>query len=245
MFLVGGMRVNKFHDIFLDLEKKILEGDFLPGTLLPSEKQLVEQYSVSRETIRKALNLLINAGYIQKQQGKGSIVLDFQRFSFPISGVISYKELQQSQNMKSITKVVELEEEKVGRTLARLTGWSEGDLVWRLVRQREIDNEVVIIDIDYLLKDIVPELSKAQAEDSIYEYLENTLDLVISYAQKEITVEPLTDRDRELMTLHGDTHVVVVRSVVSLENTKCFEYTESRHRLDKFKFVDFARRRKV
>jgi GntR family trehalose operon transcriptional repressor len=239
------MTLNKFHDIFLELEKGILEGVYQPGTLLPSENQLVEQYSVSRETIRKALNLLINAGYIQKKQGKGSIVLNVRKFDLPISGVISYKELQQAQKMQSITRVVELAEDQVSESLAQLTGWTQNAPIWRLVRQREIDGEVVIVDIDYLLKEIIEELPKERAEDSIYDYFENDLGLAISYAQKEITVEPITEADQRLMTLDKDTHVVVVRSVVCLEDTRCFEYTESRHRLDKFKFVDFARRRKA
>ncbi|MHC5228493.1 trehalose operon repressor [Enterococcus sp. LJL99] len=237
--------MNKFHEIFLNLEKDILDGTYQPGTLLPSENQLVEQHGVSRETVRKALNLLINAGYIQKKQGKGSIVLNIRKFDLPISGVISYKELQEAQHMKSVTKVVELKEEQVNSSLSFLTGWQEGAAVWRLVRQREIDGEVVIVDIDYLLKEIIEELPKDRAADSIYDYFENDLNLAISYAQKEITVEPITFEDQKLMDLDRDTHVVVVRSVVSLEDTRCFEYTESRHRLDKFKFVDFARRRKA
>lgn len=235
--------MNKFHDIFLELEKGILEGDYPHGTLLPSENQLAERYSVSRETIRKALNLLINAGYIQKKQGKGSIVLNVRKFDLSISGVISYKELQKAQQICSVTRVVELTEEKASKTLARLTGWKKGAAVWRLVRQREIDGEVVIVDIDYLLKEIIHELPEDRAADSIYDYFENDLGLAISYAQKEITVEAVTEEDQRLMDSKEDTHVVVVRSVVSLEDTRCFEYTESRHRLDKFKFVDFARRR--
>ncbi|MGK0552101.1 trehalose operon repressor [Enterococcus faecalis] len=237
--------MNKFHDIFLELEQQIVAGQFLPGDLLPSENQLVEKYSVSRETIRKALNLLINAGYIQKKQGKGSIVLNFKKFNFPISGVTSYKELQKSQNIKSVTKVVELEEIPVSKKLASLTGWQAGVPVWRLVRQREISGEVDILDIDYLLKAIIPELPQERAADSIYDYFENDLQLAISYAQKEITVEPVTEEDLRLMGKSVGDHVVVVRSVVNLEDTRCFEYTESRHRLDKFKFVEFARRRKL
>ena len=60
---------------------------------------------------------------------------------------------------------------------------------------------------------------------------------------KNLFVEPATKEDKEIMTLHGDTHVVVTRSEVHLEDTTLFQFTESRHRLDKFKFVDFARRR--
>ncbi len=100
--------MNKFKEIFLDLEQKILTKVYPPHTLLPSEKQLIDIYGASRETIRKALNLLRNAGYIQKKQGKGSIVLDFSRFDFPISGLTSFKELQDTQNILNETTVVTL-----------------------------------------------------------------------------------------------------------------------------------------
>ena len=77
----------------------------------------------------------------------------------------------------------------------------------------------------------------------MYDYIENKLGLTISYARKEFIVEPATKEDRELMSLHSDSHVVVTRSEVHLEDTTLFQYTESRHRLDKFRFVEFARRR--
>lgn len=235
--------MNKFHDIFLDLETDILKGKFLPGALLPSENQLVAQYGVSRETIRKALNLLIHAGYIQKMQGKGSIVLATHKFDFPISSVTSYQELVELQHIQSETRVISLEETTANQTLAQATGWALGAPVWKLVRQRNIQGEAVILDIDYLLKAIIPILPKEQAEHSIYRYFEEDLGLQISYAQKKITVEPIRAEDQKWLSLRHDTHVVVIRSVVSLEDTRCFEYTESRHRLDKFQFVDFARRR--
>lgn len=237
--------MNKFNEIFLDLEKKILANEYPPHTLLPSENQLIKIYGVSRETIRKALNLLTNAGYIQKKQGKGSIVLDLNRFDFPISGLTSYKELQKTQAIPSQTIVHTLEETTIPQKLSELTGWPAGEAVWQLIRQRKIDGEVVILDKDYLLKSVIPELPKERAEDSIYDYFENDLKLEIAYAQKEITVESANKEVRELMELPEEEHVVVVRSLVYLEDTRCFEYTESIHQLDKFRFVEFARRRKA
>lgn len=236
--------MNKFTEIFLDLEKRILAGEFPPQTLLPSENQLIKIYGVSRETIRKALTLLTNAGYIQKKQGKGSIVLDLNRFEFPVSGLTSYKELQENQHIPSETIVVELGEVLIRQKLHEITGWEKGAEAWKLIRQRKIDGEVVILDKDFLLREIVPTLPKERAQDSIYNFFENDLGLEIAYAQKEITVEMANEEMLELMDLHDDTHVVIVRSLVYLEDTRCFEYTESVHRLDKFRFVEFARRRK-
>lgn len=235
--------MNKFQDIFNDLEQKILDNEYKPNSLLPSEHQLMEIYDVSRETVRKALAMLINVGYIQKKQGKGSIVLDTHKLNFPVSGLTSYQELQQSQNINSQTIVVHLEEIEVSSQMAELTMWPVGAPAWEVIRQRKINDEVVILDKDILLKEIVPVLPFEKAEDSLYRYFENELDLKISYAQKEITVDQITVEDKHYMDLQKDTHVVAIRSLVYLEDTRCFEYTESRHRLEKFKFNDFARRR--
>ena len=65
---------------------------------------------------------------------------------------------------------------------------------------------------------------------------------MISYSKKIISVDRATTMDQSYMDLGSDTHVVVVRGYVHLEDTTLFQYTESRHRLDKFQFVDFARR---
>ncbi|MER2174455.1 MAG: trehalose operon repressor [Carnobacterium sp.] len=235
--------MSKFNEIFLDLEAAILNQRFISGDLLPSENELVKTYNVSRETIRKALNLLLEKGYIQKIQGKGSIVLDIKRFDFPVSGLTSYKELQDAQNMNSQTIVVSNGLLPVSEELANHLNLSVGTPVLYLERLRKVHGEVVIIDKDYLLTSIVPSIPNESAEDSLYHYIEQTLDLSIGYAQKEITVDPITEEDKRLMDLQEDTHVVVVRSDVYLEDTTLFQHTESRHRLDRFRFVDFARRR--
>ena len=84
---------NKYLTIYKELANHIKNGKYKPNDLLPSETELMKAYNVSRDTIRKSLNILTQEGYIQKAQGKGSFVLDINRFSFPVSGVVSFKEL--------------------------------------------------------------------------------------------------------------------------------------------------------
>ena len=238
--------MNKFKEIFADLEQKILNGVYPANTLLPSESQMMEKYHVSRETVRKALSLLRNAGYIQKKQGKGSIVLDLHRFDFPISGLTSFKELQDKFNMESQTEVISTKKIAVSPDLSEKTGWPVAAEVWKLVRRRLINGDPSIIDIDYLDASIIPTLPKDRVAESIYRYFEEDLGLEISYAQKEITVDTASKEIRDLLNLTlDDRHVVAVRSLVYLYDMRCFEYTESIHRLDKFRFVDFARRTKT
>ncbi|GEL66539.1 GntR family transcriptional regulator [Marinilactibacillus psychrotolerans] len=239
----GMDKVSKFHEIFLEIESAILNQTYKSGELLPSENELTKKYNVSRETIRKALTLLLENGYIQKKQGKGSIVLDVKRFNFPISGLTSYKELQDSQSIGSQTILIENRIASIPKHIAEFLKVSEATQVHTVIRARKLNDEVVILDKDYLLTSVIEELPDEEAENSLYHYIEHKLGLKIGYARKEFTVEPVTEEDRSLMSLHGDHHVVVTRSDVHLEDTRLFQYTESRHRLDKFRFVDFARRR--
>lgn len=229
--------------IYNSLEGSILKGQYAADEFLPSENQLVKQFHVSRDTIRKALNKLMANGYIQKIQGKGSLVLKRNQLRFPVSGLTSYKELQLSAGYQSQTRVVRLKKIRIDADLAKRTGFMLDDEVIVLTRIRQIDNSNIIIDHDLLLTSVVPYLDTEIAEDSIYNYFETKLGLTISFAEKEITVEPLTAEDHQYLDLNEqDNNIVVIRSRVFLANAQQFQYTESRHRADKFKFYDFARR---
>ncbi|MBU8907978.1 trehalose operon repressor [Desertibacillus haloalkaliphilus] len=237
------MKKNKYYKIFEEIATEIDKGEFPPRTMLPSEHDLSEQYSTSRETIRKALTLLSQNGYIQKVRGKGSIVLDRSKFNFPISGLVSFKEIADQLGNESKTIVHELQLISPDCYVSQQLNVSSKDEVWKVVRSRSIDGETIILDKDYFCRKVVPTLTKAICEHSIYEYLEKELGLTISFAKKEIVVEECTDEDRKYLDLRGYDHIVIVKNYVYLDDTTLIQYTESRHRLDKFRFVDFARRK--
>lgn len=56
------------------LRRRIEDGTYRKGDLLPSENELSALHMLTRPTVRKALELLLHEGFIQKQQGRGSIV---------------------------------------------------------------------------------------------------------------------------------------------------------------------------
>ncbi len=64
----------KYAQVVAEIKKRIEQGEYPPGSLLPSEHQLVADFGVSRPTIVKALSALRQDGWIDTQQGKGSFV---------------------------------------------------------------------------------------------------------------------------------------------------------------------------
>lgn len=64
----------KYQDIGETLITQILSGDFAVNSLLPTEKQLCEQYSISRHTAREALRYVDKTGLVERKQGSGTLV---------------------------------------------------------------------------------------------------------------------------------------------------------------------------
>ncbi|MFK4967329.1 trehalose operon repressor [Lactococcus garvieae] len=237
--------MKKYEIILRDLEKKIHEGRYPENELLPSENQLTVLYQTSRATVRQALKILEENGIIQRRHGFGSIVIPRERLMFPISGLTSFKELKDSLNFSSTTEILFFEKITVDKQLSELSFFEEGTQAFHILRRRNIDEQFVILDRDYILASAAPDMTREKVKPSLYAYLEDHVHLDISYAQKEITIDFVNDEDKTYLDLNPkDRHVVSVRSHVYLANNNVFQYTESRHQVDKFRFTEFSRRQK-
>ncbi len=66
----------KYEQIADHLRGRITEGEFSPGDLLPSGRDLCEQFGVSRATVIKAMDILRNDGVVTSRQGAGFTVVE-------------------------------------------------------------------------------------------------------------------------------------------------------------------------
>lgn len=64
----------RYYQVYVSLEERIRSGEFAPWTALPSERQLSQDYGVSRITIVKALDFLVRDNLIERQHGRGNYV---------------------------------------------------------------------------------------------------------------------------------------------------------------------------
>lgn len=231
----------KYVEIARELSERIMNGTYKANSYLPSESELQEEFSASRDTVRKALTLLDERKKIVKEKGKGSRVLPMDMVTFPTSGLTSFKELASLSNQKIETFVTRFEETRDPDIQHKLDLAPDQPAIY-IQRVRSYDGQRVILDENYMNPEIIPGLTKEIAADSLYEYIEKTLGKPVGFARKEITVEPVTAAQAKLLDLNGNSLLVVVRSFTYLDNGVLFDYSESRHRPDKFKFLDFSRR---
>lgn len=79
--------VKRSDEIVLRIKDRIVQGDYKPGDKLPSEKDLAQQYGVSRMSVREALAVLASAQLIEIRHGEGSFVqkADIAHFIPPLT----------------------------------------------------------------------------------------------------------------------------------------------------------------
>lgn len=69
----------KYFQLMEDLKEKILSGEIQAGDKLPSENELSKEYAISRQTVRKVLQILQNMGYIYAEHGRGTFCSELVR----------------------------------------------------------------------------------------------------------------------------------------------------------------------
>ncbi|WP_321972281.1 UTRA domain-containing protein [Paratractidigestivibacter sp.] len=234
-----------WQNIYRDLREDITDGTYPFQSLLPSEAVLTEHFSCSHNTLRKALATLAGEGLVQPIQGKGVRVIfrPRERALFEVGSIETFTESMARMGVEQITLVSTFEPVCADKALAQRTGFEEGTELLHVERLRTFGGEPAIRDNSYFLASAVEGLTKEVAAQSIYEYLEGTLGLGISQSMREITVEPATKRDYELLELLDGSYMAIMTNRVFTNDGIMFECTQSRHRPDFFVFHDVAHRK--
>lgn len=95
-----------YQDIADEIKRRILSGIYPVGNLIPTETNLEEEFSVSKITIRNAVELLVGEGYLEKKSGYGTKVISNSLFN-KLSKARSYSSLVKERGVLK-KKVVEL-----------------------------------------------------------------------------------------------------------------------------------------
>src|SRR5699024_5363780 len=114
------------------IREQIIEGKIEEMEFLPSEKQLMQKYSITRTTIRKAISELKQEGLVQQIQGKG-VYVKVKELKETVWNFHSFSDLAASYNKKPVTKVLKKEnilyENQMFLKLVRLRGFEMIDKV--------------------------------------------------------------------------------------------------------------------
>lgn len=140
-----------------DVRDSIAAGTYRPGLALPSERELMEQFSVSRVTIRRALKELVKETLIESRQGSGYIVRTATHLNQPLHRVTSFSEDCMARGLAPGSRLIS---RKCGRSNAEESAHfniPEGSEVLRVKRIRTGNGDPLLVECAALPASIAPE----------------------------------------------------------------------------------------
>ncbi|MFP7733321.1 GntR family transcriptional regulator [Priestia aryabhattai] len=229
--------VIKYKEIADRLEKEIQEGKFDQTKKLPTEEEMIKEFEVSRNTIRKAVTQLVNRGYIYQVQGSGMFLREESVTDYINLG--SLRGLTKDLKSKKVeTKILSLHVVEADELTAKGLRCAPETKLYYVKRLRIVDDEPFSIEISYFKKDVVPYLNEEIASSSIYSYLIDDLKLNIGFADKVINCEKTDEESAELLHIDPFDPALIIENTVCLTNGTIFEWSKSIFHFQKAKILN-------
>lgn len=216
-----------FERIYQNLEDRIKSGKIKIGERLPSEMELMREFSVSRQPVRFALDRLEVAGLIYRAQGRGSFVRE------RLAGF--GQELQALGHQVSV-RSLQMVERPADAVEAQMLEVKPGDPLIALRRLYYSDAEPLAI-FDIRLRPIIPLQGFQQKGDfrSFYELLRE-LGIELWNAKETVSAQLLSDEDAAILGVTPPAPALLIRRVACLPDGTPFEYAVYRVRADRYEY---------
>ncbi len=204
----GKSKIPQYKKLYEILRKHILSGVYKEGSLLPSENELCAVHNLTRPTVRHALEALVQHGFIQKKQGKGSIVRkppqDIGILS--ISGTASAisKRYLQTQILQKPTTIAWPEGFKFDITEAE----KDSGCIY-MERLRFVDGQPVFYDINHIPNINLPRFTSRSLENkSLFETLRDNYQIEVKGGEQKLKAIKADAKISKLLKIKKDDPVL-------------------------------------
>lgn len=153
-----------------DIIEDIKEGRLKAGDKILSERELCKKYSLSRMTVRQAINELVVEGMAESIKGKGTFVTKAQATQ---RNLRSFTDTVKSQGAVPTTKIIEFSTVNSLGSISKQLNLEKETKYYKVKRLRYADNEAVALETAYLPQEYCINLDKYDLTDSLYGILES------------------------------------------------------------------------
>jgi GntR family transcriptional regulator len=215
--IARGSKLPFYHQLYEILRAKIVRGEWLPGDIISPESELIEQYQVSRVTVRQALDILVNEGLIYRQQGRGTFVAH-PAVEQGLVRLINFTQDMCNRGFEPGTRVLFTALTPAPLDIAEKLQIEPGEEMACLERLRLADGEPMSIEKSHLIHRYCPGVLQHDfTTDSLREFLERTYGIRWAYARQVI---------RAILALPDLAHLLSVRPKSPLLYIERVSYTE-------------------
>jgi len=229
----------KYYQIYEKLLEKIQSGKYKENDRFPSDTELVKKFDVSRGTVREAVKMLINQGYLVREQGKGTFVT-YKKIEQTSDQLIGFSELMKRNNIKPDAKLLHKEIITPPEELKNRMHLSDenNDKVVHIIRVRYGDSLPLIIERSYFNYRLFnPIYDKDLANNSIFKLLYDHTDIRLGNAVQHIEAIIAKETEHEMLNIPIGTPLLLLKRLIQTSDGEYFQYSEDVYRSDRISFT--------
>ena len=239
------MKVDKIEEYILE---KIKNEEYIKGEMINSENQLSQKFNVSRMTVRKAIENLIQRNYLYRKHGKGTYVKDnSNKISVFLNEMIGFNERAKRYNLKAETKIINYKLIKADKILSEKLKIEEKEKVYCAEKLRLMNDEPVIYEIVFVPKKFIGNDENEFEKYLKYKnkYLKENNETEILKIEKEFE-GILPDKNiKEKLELEEFFPVFKQEERTFLVDDIPFDITITYYNQDKYKFVEIINKNPI
>ncbi|MGG3557855.1 GntR family transcriptional regulator [Peribacillus frigoritolerans] len=219
------------------LKEKIEKGIYRPDDIIPSERELIDTYGISRTPVRQALNELVAEGLLRREHGRGTFVAHKKIDQMFLKSLSSFGDEMERNGLSFETKVLNKQIIEKTATLQEIFGEAH-QFFYRIDRLRCIEKEPYVLVTTYIPAASAPDLLNVDLEkQSLYRVLESKYGFNISYAKRVIEANNVTEEDSDILKIPPMAAVQMTKTTAFQIDSEPFEYSIARYRGDLSKFT--------
>lgn len=204
-----------------------------PNDLLPPETVLAERFGVNRHTLRRAVDGLVQQGWVERRHGLGSFVLH-KPVEYDIRARTRFTENLEALGCKTESSVLRKLSLPAQGGVARKLQLEEGEPVFWIETLRQVDGVPFCVISHYLPESLVPGLLEDYTGGSLHDYLEQKHGWRLRRAESVISASLPQGDDASLLAMPSSAPVLRVKSVNMRERDGIpVEYALTRNRADR------------
>jgi len=227
------------------MRAKVRDNEWQPGDLIPSERELSEQYKISRMTARQAITELVNEGLFYREQGKGTFV-SRHKITQQLIQLTGFTEDIRARGQRPGTKVLFAEMCPADEETAERLRIQAGQMIVRLQRLRLADEEPLAIERSHLSFAGCEKLLEEDLEhNSLYRLLETKYGTPLMEAEQELEAGLVGEVDAQLLKLPAGSPVLFTRRITYTDRDQPIEYARSVYCGNKYIFYTHMKREQL
>lgn len=232
-----------YRTVMRDIKQNILENKY-DGMRLPDERSLADHYQVSRSSMKRAMELLSQQGIVFKKRGSGTFINPLylknqSLFRYDGSNLGLTDSLKVPGKTQGI-KLIDFNVIPAPKAIAQDLFLEPNDFVYEFHRLRLLNGQPFLLETGYLPIKIVPELKPEHLKKSLFNYLEDKQNKVVTKAFLNITVAPSNENDQKCLQLKKTEPVGVIEGIFFLDDGTPFEVSTMRIHYQYMRFNTFV-----